>query len=204
MVKYGVYLLGITIIGVGIGFIILADVGYGPWDIFYFNFVELFNTSFTVAQTLLSFLLVLAGFALRKQRIDRSIIIITINSAYLALWIDLMLKFNSPTSALAGYSMLLTGLLFVAVGVNMARYTNIVLPALDFFTRSVYFRSKLSYGRIRQIMEAIVLVIGTSVGLIYSLDFKLGLGTVIILIMGGYLVNLTYKPVCTQLAKIIK
>ena len=50
MRKFLIYLAGITMLGIGIGFILLARVGYGPWDIFYANLVDLFNSSFTLMQ----------------------------------------------------------------------------------------------------------------------------------------------------------
>lgn len=204
MIKKLLYIFGVTLIGVGIGFIILAQVGYGPWDIFYANLVELFDSNFTVMQAIVSLLLVLIGFALRNQWPDKSIIIITINSAYLAVWIDLMVRFSSPESQLIGYIMLVSGLFLIAIGVNIARYTKVVLPAMDFFTQSILLRTKLSYGRIKQIIEVVVFIIGVTIGLVYDLSLKIGLGTVIIAFAGGYFVNLTYQPVIKILEKVVK
>ncbi len=199
-----IYVLGITTLGVGIGFILLANVGYGPWDIFYANLVELFDSSFTVMQAVVSFTLVLSGFYVRRKKLDRSIIIITINSAYIAIWIDLMLKFNSPESTLVGYIMLLTGLMMVAIGVNMARFTQLVLPALDFFIQSLTGATRFNYGRIKQFLEVIVFILGVSIGLLFDLSFKIGFGTIIIMFMGGFFINLTYQGVTNILARITK
>lgn len=202
MLKKLIYVLGITILGTGIGFILLAQVGYGPWDIFYANLVELFDSSFTVMQGVVSFILVMFGFYLRKKKPDWSIIIITINSAYIAIWIDLMLMLNSPVSAVVGYIMLLSGLMLVAIGVNMARYTQLVLPALDFFIQSIDMRSKLSYGRIKQVIEVVVFIIGIIIGLVFDLSLKIGVGTIIIMFAGGYFVNLTYEPITKLLKRV--
>lgn len=204
MNKFFIYLLAVTGIGIGIGLILLANVGYGPWDIFYINFVYLFKSSFVVVQTFISLLLVLIGFKLRKQKVDRSIITITINSAYIALWIDIMMRLPLNTNPFIGYVMLISGLTMIAIGVNMARFTAMVLPALDFFTRSIYLTTKLSYGRIKQIIEGIVLLIGLLIGFIFDLDFTLGFGTIIILFMGGHMINLTYDSVTRILEKIVK
>ncbi len=204
MNRFFIYLFGVTGIGIGIGLILLANVGYGPWDIFYVNFVHLFDSSFVIVQTFMSLALVLIGFLIRKQKVDRSIIIITINSAYLAGWIDIMLRLPMNTNPVIGYIMLISGLTMIAVGVNMARFTAMVLPALDFFTRSIYLNTKLSYGRIKQIIEGIVLIIGLLIGFIFNLEFTLGFGTIIILFMGGHMINFTYDHVTRFLDKIVK
>ena len=131
-----------------------------------------------------------------------SLIIITINSAYIAIWIDIMMVFNSPSNPIIGYIMLFSGLMLVAIGVNMARYTQLVLPALDFFIQSINMRSNLSYGRIKQIIEVVVFVLGIIIGLVFDLSLKIGVGTIIIMFAGGYFVNLTYEPVTNILKKV--
>lgn len=201
MRKLLLYLFGITTMGIGIGFILLAKVGYGPWDIFYANLVDLFDSSFTVMQAIISFLLVVSGFIIRKKRFDRSILIITINSAYLAVWIDLMLRLNSPENKLIGFIMLFGGLLMVAVGVNITIYTRLVLPALDYFIKSITDRTRFTYGRIKQFIEIAVLILGLSLGWIFDLSMKIGLGTLIIMFFGGYFVDLTHNLVIKILSR---
>lgn len=203
MAKKIAYILGITIIGIGIGFILIARVGYGPWDIFYANLVELFDSNFTSVQAVISFILVMSGFVIRKKRLDLSVLVITITSAYMAMWIDIIFALNSPENQILGFLLLLTGLMMVAVGVNIARYTQVVLPALDFFIQSIHQKSKLTYGRIKQIIEVVVFIIGISLALIFDMSLKIGVGTIIIMFAGGYFINLTQNGIFKILKRVI-
>ncbi len=204
MRKWLLYLFSLMIIGIGISFILVAQVGYGPWDIFYSNLVDLFDTNFVVVHSIVSVIVVTAGFIIRKQKPDAQIIVITLAAAFMAFWVDVFRQLSTPENVWLGYLMLISGLMFIAIGVNIARFTQIILPAFEFFLQSIKMRTNLSFGRIKQISEVIVFIIGVSMGFIFDLEFKVWYGTLIIIFGGGYFINLTYEPVKRILSNIIK
>jgi uncharacterized membrane protein YczE len=183
------------IMGIGISFILVAQVGYGPWDIFYSNFVDLFDTTFVVVHSITSIIVVIAGYIMRKIKPDWQILIITAAAAFMALWIDIFSEMPTPEQVWLGYLMLISGLFLLAIGINIARFTQVILPAFEFFLQSIKLKTSLSYGRIKQISEAIVFVVAVGIGFIFDLPFRVGFGTIIIIFGGGYFINLTYKPI---------
>ncbi len=204
MRRWLLYLFGLLIIGIGISFILVADVGYGPWDIFYSNFVDLFDTSFVVVHSIISIVVVTAGFIIRKQKPDVQIIVITLAAAFMAFWVDLFRQLPTPENVWLGYLMLVVGLILIAIGVNIARVTQIILPAFEFFLQSIKLRTNLSFGRIKQISEVIVFIIGVSMGFIFNLEFKVWYGTLIIIFGGGFFINLSYESIKRILSKVVK
>lgn len=189
------YAFSLVLMGIGISFILVAQVGYGPWDIFYSNLVELFNTTFVVVHSITSIIVVFAGYIVRKMKPDWQILVITVAAAFMALWIDIFTQIPTPEQVWLGYLMLIAGLLLLAIGINIARYTQVILPAFEFFLQSIKMKTSLSFGRIKQFSEAIVFVIAVSIGFVFDLPFRVGFGTLIIIFGGGFFINITYKSV---------
>ncbi|QVK20564.1 hypothetical protein KHQ82_09650 [Mycoplasmatota bacterium] len=196
------YFIGMTLIGFGVGFILLANVGVGPWDLFMANIVAATKSNFTTLFGIQSVILVTAGYILRKEKPNIGVLLIVITALYIGYLIDLILdNFNVMNTSVYGYIALISALVVINIGINIARITNIILPSIDFFVESLHIRTGISFGRVKQLIEFIVLVLGLGIALLYDLPNKLWFGTIIILVCGGPLVNLFYSPVKKFLGK---
>lgn len=190
------YVIGLTLLGIGVGLIISADVGLGAWDIYFVNIVEASKSSFSIVQSLNAVMLVTISYIIRKKFPDMSVILIIINAAYIGYIVDKTLNLlTPPENHFFGYVELFLGIFSVAVGVNISRCTKIILPALDFFNESIHLKTGLTFGRVKQMVEFVVIIIGLIIGFIYDLPVRLGIGTLIILVSGGIFVNFLYEPI---------
>ncbi|XMB85670.1 hypothetical protein RJG79_09685 [Mycoplasmatota bacterium WC44] len=200
--KWIAYIIGLTLLGIGIALIIEADVGLGAWDIYFVNLVEASKSNFTIVQSINSLLLVVVSYIIRKKLPNISVLLIILNAAYIGFVIDITRNLLiSPSHIILGFIQLVFAVAVVAIGVNISRVTKIILPALDFFNESIQLRTGISFGRVKQIVEFVVMLIGLAIGYIYDLPLRLGLGTIFILISGGLFVNFLYEPIKNILSK---
>jgi uncharacterized membrane protein YczE len=130
------YVLGVSVLGMGIGLVIGASVGYGPWDIFFSHFVDLLDSTFLVAQAIVSTGLALSGYIIRKEWPNNRLIGMAFNAALTGLWIDITLLLT-PLPGLFAYVQLVIGVLGVAAGINFTRLTMVQTTPLVFQKRLV-------------------------------------------------------------------
>ncbi len=213
------YVSGVSVLGMGIGLIIGANVGYGPWDIFFSHFVDLFDTTFLVAQAFVSTGLALAGYTIRKEWPNNRLIGMAFNAALTGVWIDIVITLP-PLPGVFAYGQIVIGVLVVATGINVTRLTMIQtpphvfqqrliqegrsplnavvsstmlqLPPMDFLINAMYERLSFSYGAVKQGLDAFILVTSIIMSTLLPLDYKLGLGTILILLIIGPSINGTY------------
>ena len=213
------YIAGVSILGMGIGLVIGASVGYGPWDIFFSHFVDLLDSTFLVAQAFVSTGLALAGYIIRKEWPNNRLIGMAFNAALTGLWIDITLLLT-PLPGLFAYVQLVIGVLGVATGINLTRLTMVQttplvfqrslveqgisvavasvsatmlqLPPMDFLINAIYEKVRYSYGVVKQGLDAFILVTSIIMSTLLPLDYKLGFGTIIIILIIGPSINATY------------
>ncbi len=196
------YFIGMTLIGFGVGFILIANVGVGPWDLLMANSVKAFNISFTFGFAAQSAILITMGFILRKKWPDITVLLLLITGLYIGFLVDVVTQNNDPiTNVVLGYLTLIGGLVTVLIGINIARVTNIILPSIDFFVESLSLRTGLTFGRTKQLMELVALIIGVAIAVIYDLPNLVWVGTIIILVTGGPIVNAIYPAVKKVMSK---
>lgn len=196
------YFIGMTLIGFGVGFILIANVGVGPWDLLMANSVKAFNISFTLGFAAQSAILITMGFILRKKWPDITVLLLLVTGLYIGFLVDVVTQNNDlVTNVVLGYLTLIGGLVTVLIGINIARVTNIILPSIDFFVESLSLRTGLTFGRTKQLMELVALIIGVAIAMIYDLPNLVWVGTIIILVTGGPIVNAIYPAVEKVMSK---
>jgi uncharacterized protein len=219
------YLIGVSVLGIGIGLVIGANVGYGPWDIFFSHFVDLFDTSFLIAQAFVSTGLALSGYFIRREWPNNRLIGMAFNASLTGIWIDITILLD-PLPGLLAYGQIVVGVLIVATGINLTRLTMVQttpqvfqarlidegrspfiallsstmlqLPPMDFLINAMYERLPYSYGVVKQGLDAFILVTSIIMSTLLPLDYKLGIGTIIIIVIIGPCINLTY-PILERL-----
>ena len=213
------YVVGVSVLGIGIGLIIGANVGYGPWDIFFSHFVDLFDTSFLIAQAIVSTGLALSGYFIRREWPNNRLIGMAFNAALTGIWIDITILLD-PLPGLLAYGQIVVGVFIVATGINLTRLTMVQttpqlfqarlieegrrpitavvsatmlqLPPMDFLINAMYERLPYSYGVVKQGLDAFILLTSIVMSTLLPLDYKLGIGTIIIIAIIGPSINFTY------------
>ena len=220
--RWVLYILGVSILGMGIGLIIGASIGYGPWDIFFSHFVDLFDSTFLFSQVLVSTGLIIAGYTIRQERPNERVLGMAFNAVLTGFWIDTTLLLPTPTGLLA-YPQLVLGVIFVGSGINLTRIAMVPttpsvfrqeliqqgvskpmaqtsaamlqLPPMDFLINAMYEKLPFKYGTVKQGLDAFILLTGIAMSFFFGLDYKLGIGTIIILIIIGPVINITEKGI---------
>jgi uncharacterized protein len=220
--RWVLYISGVSILGMGIGLIIGASIGYGPWDIFFSHFVDLFDSTFLFSQVLVSTGLIIAGYSIRQERPNERVIGMAFNAILTGFWIDTTLLLPTP-SGLVAYPQLVIGVVFVGSGINLTRIAMVPttpsvfrqtlinqgiskplaqtsammlqLPPMDFLINAMYEKLPFKYGKVKQGLDAFILATGIAMSFFFGLDYKLGIGTIIILIIIGPVINLTEKGI---------
>jgi uncharacterized membrane protein YczE len=220
--RWVLYISGVSILGMGIGLIIGASIGYGPWDIFFSHFVDLFDSTFLFSQVLVSTGLIIAGYTIRQERPNERVLGMAFNAMLTGFWIDTTLLLPTPTGLLA-YPQLVLGVVLVGSGINVTRIAMVPttpsafskelisqgvskpmaqtsammlqLPPMDFLINAMYEKLPFTYGTVKQGLDAFILATGIAMSFFFGLDYKLGIGTIIILIIIGPIINLTEKGI---------
>lgn len=220
--RWVLYISGVSILGMGIGLVIGASIGYGPWDIFFSHFVDLFDSTFLFSQVIVSTGLIIAGYTIRQERPNQRVIGMAFNAMLTGFWIDATLLLPTPTGWLA-YPQLVLGVTLVGTGINLTRIamvqttptlftqnliqegiskpiaissaTMLQLPPMDFLINAMYERLPVKYGTVKQGLDAFILATGIAMSYFFGLDYKLGIGTIIILIIIGPVINISEKVI---------
>lgn len=220
--RWVLYISGVSILGMGIGLVIGASIGYGPWDIFFSHFVDLFDSTFLFSQVIVSTGLIIAGYTIRQERPNQRVIGMAFNAMLTGFWIDTTLLLPAPTGWLA-YPQLVLGVTLVGTGINVTRIAMVQttprlftqdliakgvskslavssaamlqLPPMDFLINAMYERLPVKYGTVKQGLDAFILVTGIAMSYFFGLDYKLGIGTIIILIIIGPIINISEKVI---------
>jgi uncharacterized protein len=213
------YLMGVSVLGIGIGLVIGANVGYGPWDIFFSHFVDLFDTSFLIAQAFVSTGLALSGYFIKREWPNNRLIGMAFNAALTGIWIDITILMP-PLPGIFAYAQIVFGVLIVATGINLTRLTMVQttpqqfqarlihegrspltalvsstmlqLPPMDFLINAIYEKVPYSYGVVKQGLDAFILITSIVMSTFLPLEYKLGVGTIIIIVIIGPSINFTY------------
>ncbi len=220
--RWVLYISGVSILGMGIGLVIGASIGYGPWDIFFSHFVDLFDSTFLFSQVIVSTGLIIAGYSIRQERPNQRVIGMAFNAMLTGFWIDVTLLLPTP-SGLFAYPQLVLGVVLVGSGINLTRIamvqttpqvfadnlisngvsrpravisaTMLQLPPMDFLINAMYEKLPFKYGTVKQGLDAFILLTGIAMSFFFGLDYKLGIGTIIILIIIGPVINITEKGI---------
>jgi uncharacterized membrane protein YczE len=63
---------------------------------------------------------------------------------------------------------------------------------MDFLINAIYEKVRFSYGVVKQGLDAFILVTSIIMSTLLPLDYKLGFGTIIIIVIIGPCINVTY------------
>lgn len=189
------FIIGLSIISIGIGFVLVAKAGYGPWDIFFYHWVEIFDSTFLIVQSGISFTLLLISSIISKERWDKKYLVSALGITYISFWIDILIKLPTPATVVGQYALLVFGVFLIAVGINICRIADVALLPIEHLNNAIYRKTRFSFGRIKQFMEAGILLFTVAIAYYFDLTYKIGIGTIVIAFLGGQFVNWTYNTV---------
>jgi uncharacterized membrane protein YczE len=186
------YLLGILIACLGVTFIVKVNVGAGPWDIVNLGLSEktglTFGTWVAISQ---GFFLLLNGLILKKRPEFESLLTVLLWGTVTDFWMEIVFKTDdySDMALLGKWGIFLLGILLIGMGVGIYLTSN--LPKMPYDGTMVALSQKfnMSLTASRTILEGCAVVLG----LIIGGSVRVGIGTVIIFLLIGQLIQFFNK-----------
>lgn len=181
-------LLGLFIYGVGIVFMINANIGYAPWDVFHAGLANTLGISIGMASIWVGVMIVILAMVL-GERVGLGTLL---NMVLIGVFIDLIMGLGLIPKS----SNFFVGLLMMAVGmvvISIATYyyigSGFGAGPRDSLMVAVTRITKLPVGVCRGGIEVAAVLVG------WLLGGMLGLGTVISALSIGFFVQMTFKVI---------
>lgn len=184
--RYTRLFLGLILYAVGIVLTMNANLGLAPWDAFHAGLVNIFGLTFGQISIIVGLVVLIINYHLNE-----SIGIGTVGNIFvIGIFIDLINFLNLvPISSniVSGIIMLFTGMILIAVASYYYINSGFGTGPRDGLMVALTRVSNKPVGLVRGIIEISVLLMG------YLLDAKIGVGTIILALGMGPIVQLIFK-----------
>ncbi len=186
------FIIGLSIMGLGIGLIVVSNFGAGPWDAVTVGLSHKLSISMGLAMNMIAFTQIIIGGIINKEFPKLTTMI---TSIFLGIFIDFWMLFLNGivTSTLfMKFSIFVVGVVVVSIGISLYLVTKLPNTPLDYFMMAIKNKLNLSLMTAKITSESIGLVLGLILG------GTIGLGTLIILLAIGPILQMLQKP-CNNL-----
>ena len=177
---------GFFIFALGIMLTVKADFGLAPWDVFHISLSEKAHLTFGTIVIIVGTLIIIVNW-LFKEKIGVG----TIFNVFMIGWfIDIINYFNfipTPQSYIIKLIMIIAGLFVMGIGSYFYLSTGLGTGPRDGLMIIIAKLSKKPIGFGRTIIEVSVLIIG------YFLGSKVGIGTVIMALFTGIIIQTVFR-----------
>lgn len=181
-------MFGIALFSIGIVCTINANLGIAPWDTFHQGINLHSNLTFGQASIVVGLILLIINYILREH-IGLGTIL---NIFFIGIIIDILFKYEIipvMDTFISGFIMIIIGMIIISFGSYYYIGAGFGAGPRDGLMVGLVKKTNLPIGLIRAIIEVSVLVIG------YSLGGKVGIGTLILAIGIGPIVQIIFKTV---------
>ena len=180
---------GTFLFAFGLVFIMKANMGYGPWELFHAGLTKVFRI-FTLGQmtTIMSALVVLTDWLL-KEKIGFGTLV---NMFMMGTFMDVFLKWRflpNPVSIAGSAAVLIAGFLIVSVGIWIYISSGFGAGPRDSLMVAVRRKTGMPIGMSRGIIETTAALLG------WALGGPIGVGTVIAIVGQGFFIQFVFRIV---------
>lgn len=178
--------IGLFLYAVGAVFTINANLGLSPWDVFHQGISKLTGITIGQASIIIGLLIVILDWAIGEK-----VGIGTIgNMLFIGIFMDILMLNNLIpvfNNIIARIVMMLLGMFIIGVACYFYIGAGLGSGPRDGLMVALSKKTKKSVRFIRSCIESVPLVIG------YFLGGSVGVGTVIMVLGGGYFIQLAFK-----------
>ena len=184
------YIVGLTFLSLGISTMILANLGAGAWDAMYVGLSDISGLSVGTWILLVGILLILVNSLLLKKIPEfLAVITILIIGALIDFWLLIVFSGFSLSDLSMRILLFIGSILIIALGISFYLQSNFARNPMDTLMMAIQVRTGKSLAFSKTVMEVIVLIIALIIG------GPIGIGTVIVTLLIGPLIQLFYSPV---------
>ncbi len=188
--RFSFYFFGLMILGLGVSLTIKADVGTGAWDALNVGLSNLTGLTVGTWVILVGLILIFINAMIIKGRPNLLSMLTPILVGFtIDFWILIGLNELSFDSLLSQYFIFVVGIVLIAIGVSFYLQADFAPNPVDQFMLALHERFGFSLMVSKTIGEVLALVFA------FMLNGPIGLGTIIITLTIGPIIQLFYQPV---------
>lgn len=186
--RIGFFLVGLLIMGLGISLIAISNFGNGSWDAVNIGLSEKTGLSIGLCMNIVAIIQIIIGGIINKEFPNLATMITSIClGAFIDLWM-LFIGNIEMTSKLMEFGMFMLALPVISIGISIYLVSKLPNTPLDYFMLAIKSKLNLSLMTSKITSESIGLVIG------FMLGGTIGIGTIIIIVAIGPMIQLLQKP----------
>lgn len=190
------FIVGLIILTFGVVLIIQSNVGASPWDALAVGESKVFNISVGSFVFINGIILILINSILLKEKPDiLSAITVFVIGRLIDFWLVYVFTEYSPEGSVQKFASLFTGILILGIGVPMYLQAKFPSSPMDNIMVAIHRRFGLSLRISRIISE------GSALVLAYLFGGPIGIGTIIVTISLGPVVQFFYQRFETLLLR---
>ena len=182
------FLIGLLIMGLGISIIAISNFGNGPWDAANIGLSEKTGMSIGLCMNVIAIIQIIIGGIINKEFPNFATMI---TSICLGVSVDFWMLFLGNieiTSTLIKFLVFLLALPIISIGISIYLVSKLPNTPLDYFMLAIKSKLNLSLMTSKITSESIGLVLG------FMLGGTIGLGTIIIILAIGPMIQYLQKP----------
>lgn len=185
--------IGLILRGLGVGFMIVANLGANPATVFQLGFSVLSNIPYGTAAALANLIILFLVYRYNKSYVHLASIMAIVLIGYSADLVTLIL----PASLTLTYSLtlryvyLLLGCAVLSFGTALYIQADLGVGALDVIAEIITDRTHIDYQTVRILSDSMFLFLG------YIMGGNIGVGTIVSLILTGVMMQY-FKPYTTR------
>lgn len=185
--------IGLILRGLGVGFMIVANLGANPATVFQLGFSVLSNIPYGTAAALANLIILFLVYRYNKSYVHLASIMAIVLIGYSADLVTLIL----PASLTLTYSLtlryvyLLLGCAVLSFGTALYIQADLGVGALDVIAEIITDRTHIDYQTVRILSDSMFLLLG------YIMGGNIGVGTIVSLILTGVMMQY-FKPYTTR------
>ena len=186
--RIGFFLVGLLIMGLGISLIAISNFGNGPWDAVNIGLSEKTGLSIGVAMNIIAIIQIIIGGIINKEFPNIATMITSIS---LGLFIDFWMLFLGGievTSYIMQFGVFILALPVISIGISIYLVSKLPNTPLDYFMLALKSKLNLSLMISKITSESIGIVLG------FMLGGTIGIGTIIIILAIGPMIQFLQKP----------
>lgn len=184
------YFFGLMILGLGVSLTIKANIGTGAWDALNVGLSQVSGWTVGTWVILVGLLLIFVNAYISQEKpMIYSMLTPILIGFTIDFWIIIGLEDIQLNSIFIRYVLFFIGLFLIAVGVSFYLQANVAPNPVDQFMLSLNKRFGMSLMMAKTVGEVIALILAI------ILNGPIGVGTIIITIIIGPIIQLFYGPV---------
>jgi uncharacterized membrane protein YczE len=199
--RYFLYIFGIYLLGAGVALIYQTFFGAAAWDALHYNFYVGIPLAFKYIYPISSVILVIIAYLIEWKKPGIQMIVPVLLSLIFGSVVDfLVIYIPSVKEAFFLWDVLFlaVAVTLIGIGLNIIRYCNFSLPAIDQFCLAIARKFKLTFGQGKFIGEVIAMMGAVVVGLFFGTQgefFYLGFTTIFFILFLGAIIDFFRNPV---------